>query len=221
LNAINAFWLEFRLDFNLIFSWIFHLKNHHHLFSHTQQGCEIIGYGLPDLTAIRRGSDAVKKHKALNAPSRKTVMKGHSVCKHIFDFLILSVNFYKNCTNIFCSKIGFWLWTFVKQIFKIVKKKNQKSRAFSWFLRKKTLKNDRVFWAKLQFFVVPPKFEQINIIQQKNLVEKGLNQQKMQNMLIFEHMVAVDYRRKNRIFTWPLWSPETTKSGFFFSKALM
>jgi hypothetical protein len=43
------------------------------------------------------------------------------------------------------------------------------------------LKNGRVFWAKLQFFVVPPKFGQNNFFQKfkKNLVKKGLNQQKM------------------------------------------
>jgi hypothetical protein len=43
------------------------------------------------------------------------------------------------------------------------------------------LKNSRVFWAKLQFFVVLPKFDKNNFFQKfkKNLVKKGLNQQKI------------------------------------------
>jgi hypothetical protein len=42
------------------------------------------------------------------------------------------------------------------------------------------LKNGRVFWAKLKFFVVLSKFDQNNFFQKfkKNLVRKGLNQQK-------------------------------------------
>jgi hypothetical protein len=84
------------------------------------------------------------------------------------------------------------------------------------------LKNCRVFWEKLEFFVVPPKFDQNKFFKnsKRTWLSKVWTNKKWLETLISEPLVAVDYRRKNRIFTCPLWSPETTKSGFFFSRAL-
>jgi hypothetical protein len=54
------------------------------------------------------------------------------------------------------------------------------------------LKNGWVFWVKLQFFVFLPKFDQKNIFQKfkKNLVKKGLNQQKMARDIDFRKFVT-------------------------------
>jgi hypothetical protein len=50
------------------------------------------------------------------------------------------------------------------------------------------LKNDTVFWAKTQLFVVLPKLDQNNIFQKfkKNFVKEGLNQQKMARDVDFQ-----------------------------------
>jgi hypothetical protein len=87
-----------------------------------------------------------------------------------------------------------WIWNF---------------RIFFWFLRKKS-----------RFL---PKFDQNNILRKfkKTLVNEGFNQQKRRWLSsTCCPWIPVDYRQKRRIFKWPLWSPETTNSRFFFSRVL-
>jgi hypothetical protein len=71
-------------------------------------------------------------------------------------------------------------------------------RANSWFLRKKNLKNGTLFWAKVELFLVLPKFDWKKIFQKfhKKMVETIM---KCSWILIFDHLLAlipVDYRRK-------------------------
>jgi hypothetical protein len=75
----------------------------------------------------------------------------------------------------------------------------------------------------VQFFIVLPKFDQNNFFQKfkKNLVRKPTkNIQRHWFPSTWWPWIPVDYRQKNRFFTCPLWSPETNKYGFFFSRAL-
>jgi hypothetical protein len=76
-------------------------------------------------------------------------------------------------TKNFCSKIGLLSMHVCKATIQDFKTKYFKnSELFPDFMRNFFRKNGRVLWAKLQFFVVPPKFDQNNFFQKfkKNLV---------------------------------------------------
>jgi hypothetical protein len=84
-------------------------------------------------------------------------------------------------------------------------------------------KNGTVFWAKVELFVVLPKFDQINIFQKfkRNLVKEGLNQEKMAGDL--EHLLAVNpcgLQTKKLNFHMFLWLGTNGKCLFGLSSTL-
>jgi hypothetical protein len=82
----------------------------------------------------------------------------------------------------------------VEQLIKISKKKNQNSRAYSLFLKKKNLKNGMVFRAKVEIFFVLPKFDWKK--KSKNSKRKWFRRVetilKCSRRLIFDHLLAVN-----------------------------
>jgi hypothetical protein len=122
-----------------------------------------------------------------------------------------------------CFKFNFWVCTFVKQLSNIPNPQDLRFQIFFLIDGKKIWKMAMFFQQKLNF----PLFYQnlIKIIFSKNSKRTWLSKvwtnRKWPETMTSRPGIPVDYRQKSRIFTWPLWSPETTNSGFSFLRALI